>query len=393
LVVVDTSYNFTIIGQAVVLVLIQLGGLGIMTLTTFFAYLMGSGTSLREYSHLKVLLGQENIGAIRQTIFGIAVFTLLSESLGAVAIYVSMAPELFNGNIERIWFAVFHSVSAFCNAGFSLTSANFMDTKFISNFNVQSVVMVLIFTGGLGYPVVSNLGSFLLNRKKNRPSGRLSVHTKIVLLTSVFLIIFGTAAIWILESRSSLRGFAFGEQLFSSLFQSVSARTAGFNTMDLGLVSVPTLLIIIFLMWVGASPGSTGGGIKTTALFLALLNISALIRGKNHVEVFRKQITDLAIIRSFSVIVLSIFFIGAATLLLAIVEPFPLERILFEVVSAIGTVGYSTGITAALSFAGKAIIIVTMFAGRVGLLAILISLTRQKVEGRFAYTQENVFVT
>lgn len=393
LIVVDTATFFTPVGQAILMFLIQVGGLGIMTLTTFFAYVMGSGSRLKEYSTMQSLLGEENLGRIRQTVLHICMVTFLLEAAGAFALYGALDTSLFESKSKHIFFSVFHSISAFCNAGFTLTTENLAAGPFRLNAGMLGTIMPLIVLGGLGFPVLSNIGQSVFAWKTGKVKKGLSLHSVIVLVVSLILILSGTAAILLLENGRLLNRLSVSEKLLTSLFHSISARTAGFNTVDTASFSTAALFFLIMLMWIGASPGSTGGGVKTTTFALSVLNIVAIASGRNRVELLRKRVSDIAIIRAFSTIFLSFFYIAIALFLLLLTEEAGLESILFEVVSALSTVGLSTGITGKLTVVGKIIIIVTMFVGRVGLLAVVVALTRSRVEGKYEYTSENVLVT
>ncbi len=393
LIVVDTATYFTPLGHTILMLLIQVGGLGIMTLTTFFAFVMGGGARLKEYSTMQMLLGEESIGKIRQTILQIVLVTFAFEGLGSFLLYKALDGEMFASNGKRVFFSIFHSISAFCNAGFTLTSENLASTFLRMNVGILSTVMILIILGGLGFPVLSNLGSLLVPRKKSSPRRRLSLNSKIVLWMSLILVLVGASGILLLEGSSTMKGLPVSQKILASLFHSVSARTAGFNTLDVGSFAAPTLFLISVLMWIGASPGSTGGGVKTTTVALALLNIHAIASGKNKVEVFRKRVSEASIVRAFSTVLLSLLFLTIALFCLLLSERASFEQLLFEVVSAVGTVGYSAGITPHLSAVGKFIIVVSMFVGRVGLLAVAVALTRKHVGGRYEYTEENVLIT
>ncbi len=393
LIVVDTATYFTPFGHVVLMVLIQVGGLGIMTLTTFFAFIMGSGARLKEYSTMQSLLGEEGIGRIKQTIIQIALVTFALEAIGAFALYYSLIGIELGQGVDRAFFSIFHSISAFCNAGFTLTTQNLAEPSLRQAVDVQATIMGLIVLGGIGYPVLANLGATIWRRRSDGIRTRLSIHTKLVLVTTSILLIGGTAGLLCLEHDRLLRGYSWEEQMLASLFHSVSARTAGFNTIDIGALSAPALFFIILLMWIGASPGSTGGGIKTTTAALSFLNILAIASGRNKVEIFRKRVSDIAVTKAFSTVLLSFVFVNTAVFFLLLTEHAPLEAILFEVVSAASTVGLSTGLTPHLSDVGKVIIILCMFVGRVGYLATVVALTRRRSEGRYDYTEENVLVT
>ncbi len=393
LIVVDTATYFTHFGQMIILILIQIGGLGIMTLTTFFAYALGGGARLKEYTTLQSILGEENLGEIRKTVLRIAIFTFLVEALGVIALQSFQNTGLPADSQNGIFFSVFHSVSAFCNAGFTLTTDNLVHPALRMNTNYLSVIMALVFVGGIGFPVVSNIWQLLTKKRSNQSLRRLTIHSKIVLLTTAFLLIIGTGMIVVFSGSAPGDNSTFSSKVFDSLFLSVSARTAGFNTFDISTLSSACLFFILFLMWVGASPGSTGGGIKTTTLTLSLLAIKSLVSGSKHVEVFRKRISDIAVTRAFSTIILSVFYLGLALLLLLLVESLPMDQLLFELVSALGTVGLSLGITSHLSVAGKIIIIITMLVGRVGLLSTVLALQRKKSSMNYDYTEENILIT
>jgi Trk-type K+ transport system membrane component len=222
---------------------------------------------------------------------------------------------------------------------------------------------------------------------------RLTPHTKLVLITSLLLVVAGAAAFALLPGRPGASGSADPMRFLDAVFLSVSSRTAGFNTLDLGSLPASVLFVIIALMWVGASPGSTGGGIKTTTLAVSALTIRSLISGSPRVEVFRRQVSDASVSRAFSTIVLSFFFIGCALFLLLLLEPHPMDRLLFETVSALSTVGLSTGITAQLGTPAKLVLVVTMLFGRVGLLAVVLALVRGKTAPLHDYTQANILIS
>ncbi|HAL57053.1 MAG TPA: ATPase [Bacteroidetes bacterium] len=393
LIVVDTATYFTALGHWVLMFLMQIGGLGIMTLTTFFAFIMGGGARMKEYSTMQSLLGEENLGKIKRTIVQIALVTFAFEAAGAVALYYFAEGINFPGEGSRVFFAAFHSISAYCNAGFTLTTENLAHSVLRFNAGVLSVVMVLIVLGGIGFPVMANMGAYLLPRRNAMGLRRLSVHTKLVVVTTLLLIVVGTAGILLLEEQLALRNLTMEQKVMAALFHSVSARTAGFNTIDIGGLAVPSLFLLVILMWIGASPGSTGGGVKTTTLALAVLNIYSIASGRNRVEIFHKRVSEIAITKAFSTVLLSFFFVNAALFGLLLTESASLEQLLFEVVSALSTVGLSTGITTQLSTEGKFIITLCMLMGRVGYLAVIMALTRRRYEGSYDYTEENVLVT
>ncbi len=394
LVVVDTGSYFTFTGQLIILFLIQLGGLGIMTLTTFISVIVGNTAQLKEYATLRDMLDEESTGKIRQTVLIIVLMTLIIETIGAISIYYSVDPAYLSGRKDKIYFAIFHSVSAFCNAGFSLDPKGLTSAYLVSNNVLLFTVMALIVLGGLGFPVMSNIGRAINPfSRRGLIRRRLSLHSKIVIVSTVVLLVSGFVLIYILETKHSFVGMDFADQFVASLFQSVTLRTAGFNTVDFSVLTEPTLFIMVLYMWIGASPGSTGGGIKTTTFTVAMLNLISLGRGRRYVELWGREIPQVAVIKSFATIILSVFFIAMAIFALMLAEPdkefIPL---LFEVISAFSTVGLTTGVTASLSPAGKSIIIIMMFLGRIGLLTFLFTFLRLKSEGKYRFSEENIII-
>lgn len=334
---------------------------------------------------MQMLVGEENLGRIRRTVITIALTTLTLEAVGGFFLY-EFSDSIVDSD-DRIFFSIFHAVSGFCNAGFTLTTDNFALEGIRGNAGFLTTIMALIVLGGIGFPVLSNVWSVATSRANPRP--RLSLHTKIVVFMTAILILAGTAAFLILDLGTGPDNSSF----LDALFLSISARTAGFNTIDTAGIALPALFVLVLLMWIGASPGSTGGGVKTTTAALAFLNIRAVASGRNRIEMFGKQVPTTAVVKAFSTALLSFGFIALMLFALLLTEKRPFEDLLFEVVSAMSTVGLSTGVTSALSPTGKIVIILSMLFGRVGLLAVVIALTKKKEEGYYEYTNENVLVT
>ncbi|MBP1691735.1 MAG: H(+)-transporting two-sector ATPase, partial [Bacteroidetes bacterium] len=393
LTVVDTAVTFTRTGHVILLFLIQCGGLGIMTLTTFFAFMAGGRGSLKQYSTMQSLLGEENIGKIRSVVLQIGMATLLIEAAGAIAIWFSLEGVEFASARDRIFFSIFHSVSAFCNAGFALPSDGLAAAPLQANTPFLSTIMILIVLGGLGFPVLLNIWRILPGGSTPLLQRRLSLHTLLVLMATGILIVGGTAGIFLIEQDGWLAGLSGPDKLFTALFHSVSARTAGFNTLPIGGLAPASLLLLIGLMWIGASPGSTGGGIKTTTAVIAVLAIRSIVTGRPAIEAFKHRVPDRALFQAFSTITLSVVTILLALFVLLLLETFSFTDLLFEVVSALGTVGLSVGITPHLSTAGKLVVALVIFIGRVGVLATLLALTGQRAQQRFEYTEEPVHIT
>lgn len=405
LIVVDTATYFTPLGQIFIIVLIQIGGLGIMTFTSFFGYFFKGGSSFGNEFLLKDLINEQNLGEIFNTLLKIIALTLSIEAIGALIIYSTLDPSLFSGDLSVIGFSVFHSISAFCNAGFSTLSENLYQPGFRNNYNLHYTIGTLIILGGLGFPIVFNyyhlLNHFIKNKYQQFTSKSryintpkiINANTRMVVITTLLLLVGGFVFFIFSEYDHSLKGLSWGGKVAGAFFGSVTSRTAGFNSVDMSLLAPSTILVYFFLMWVGASPASTGGGIKTTTFAVAVLNFVSMAKGKDRTEVFGRELSNDSGRRAFSVIFLSFLVIGLAVLMLAITDGhLDLTKIIFEVISAFGTVGLSLGITAQLSLAGKWILIVTMFLGRVGTLTILVGLFRRMHNNQYNYPSEDIMI-
>ncbi len=390
LIVVDTGSFFSPLGQGVILFLIQVGGLGIMTFSSFFALLLRRNISLRESAMLGNMLNVEYQGLIREVLLYTILFTFAFELFGAVLLFIGFLFQSFSPG-DAAYAAVFHSISAFCNAGFSIFSDSLMG--FTQNYWVLGTVMGLIVFGGLGFPVLMNLSGFRLRPLSGKhPLHRFTVQTRIVLFLSISLIALGTVIYLLLEWNTTLGGLSPVDKTVHALFQSITTRTAGFNTRDIGSIQIPTVLVFVALMFIGASPGSTGGGIKTTTIAVLFARVITVIRGREHTHIFHKKISDGVVNRALVVFMASLGFIMLAIFILTITEQQAFVDIVFEVVSAFGTVGLSRGITPELSAAGKVVIIIAMFLGRLGVLTISLALAGPVKPAHFDYPAENVMV-
>jgi trk system potassium uptake protein TrkH len=337
------------------------------------------------------------VSSWRELIKGIFVMTLVIEFAGAVLLSFAFVPVL--GFWPGLYSAGFHAVSAFCNAGFSLFPDSLIGFRDSALVNVT--IMALITLGGIGFLVIRELHQVGMQpRQKKRGRVKLSLHTKIVLVTSTILIVFGAAAFGLLESHDALAGMSVTEGFWAALFQSVTARTAGFNSIDMNLLRAPTLFLIIFLMFIGASPGSAGGGVKTTSLALFFAIFYSRLKGSPHTSLFRRTIPEEAITKALALVILAIIFIGLALFALLIAQapdlshesPREFLNYLFEAFSAFGTVGLSIGATARLNPFGKAIIIVLMFVGRVGLLTMAFAIAGRTRRHAARYAEENIMI-
>jgi len=405
LIVVDTATYFTPLGRTFIIVLIQLGGLGIMTFTSFFGYFFKGGASFGNQFLLKDLINEEKLGEIFKTLLKIITVTFSIEAVGAAIIYYTLDPSLFPKDLSLIGFSVFHSISAFCNAGFSTLSGNLYQPGFRYNYNLHYIIGILIILGGLGFPVVFNyyrlLRHFLKHKYRQITSHSpyiktpkiININTRMVLITTLGLLLTGFVFFMFSEYDHSLKGLSLSGKVAGAFFGSVTARTAGFNSVDMSLLAPSTILVYFFLMWVGASPGSTGGGIKTTTFAVAIINFVSLAKGKDRIELFGREIANESARRAFAIIFLSFLVIGMSVLVLVITDGYiELSKIIFEVVSAFGTVGLSLGITAQLSLAGKWTLIITMFLGRVGTLTILVGIFRKMRNFQYQYPLENIMI-
>lgn len=404
LTVVDTGTNFTIIGQVILLFLMQIGGLGIMTFAGLLSYLAAGSVSFHNQMALKSMVSSNKISNVITIVTRIIIVTLSFEAIGAFMLYLSLDKSLFNNNIERAFFSIFHAVSAFCNAGFSIESAGLFTKSYRFNYSLQIIVAGLIILGGMGFPIVFNIFSFFRNkaatlfaRITKNPAREtmtriIQVNSKLALTTTIILLMAGFILYFLFEYNASLKDHPtlFGK-LVTSFFGSVTPRTAGFNTVDMSKLSLPIIMIYLFLMWVGASPSSTGGGIKTTTIAVAYLNFRTIIQGRNRTEVYRTQISESSINRAFALIMLSLFIIGMTVLLISIYDGDKgILNIAFESFSAFSTVGLSLGITPGLSEVSKVVLISTMFIGRVGALTLLIAFINQHKDQAYQYPVEEI---
>jgi trk system potassium uptake protein len=405
LIVVDTSSFFTPLGKIFIILLIQIGGLGIMTFTSFFGFFFKGGSSFGNEFLLKDLINEEKLGEIFKTLVKIISVTFLIEALGAAIIYYTLDPYLFSGKVSLLGFSVFHSISAFCNAGFSTLSEGLYQPGFRYNYSLHYIIGILIILGGLGFPVVFNYYRLLQHYLKNMHrkitgSGSyiytpkiINVNTRLAVGTTFALLLTGFFFFLFSEYNHSLKDLSVAGKVAGAFFGSVTTRTAGFNTVDMSMLAPVSILFYLFLMWVGASPASTGGGIKTTTFAVAILNFTSLAKGKGRIEIFGRELASESVRRAFAVIFLSIMVIGTAILILEITDGhLELTKIIFEVVSAFGTVGLTLGITTQLSIAGKWVIIITMFLGRVGTLTILVGIFRKMRNFQYHYPKENIMI-
>ena len=383
LVVVDTGTYWSTFGQVVILFLIQIGGLGFMTMATFFFILMGRYIGLRERLLIQESLNQLSLAGVVRLARAVLIFTFFTE--GFFACILALRWVFDYGWSTGWWFGLFHAVSAFNNAGFDLFGHFRSLTAYTSDATVTFSVTTLIILGGIGFAVVAEI--FKNNRKKY-----ISVHTRLVFLSTVLLIGSGMFFFALLEWHGVLAELSWSGKLLASYFQAVTPRTAGYNTVEIGQLRAATQFFLILLMFIGASPGSTGGGIKTTTFSLLVLSVLSLVRGKEEVEVFRRRLPAQQVYKALAILFLAAIIIITITLILSIIEKADFLALLFETTSAFGTVGLSTGITPHLSAAGRILIILTMFIGRLGPLTLTFALAQRRQKVSLRYPEEKIMI-
>ncbi|MFH1423085.1 MAG: potassium transporter TrkG [Planctomycetota bacterium] len=394
LVVVDTGTYFTPFGQAAILIMIQIGGLSLMTFVAFFIFAFKSKMAFKEELMIRDALALGQVSGLSYAVLFIIVGTIFVEAAGAALLYFCFSFPADMSVGSKIFFSVFHSISAFCNAGFGLLSDSF--SAYRSSIPLNLVSCFLILTGGLGFAVNMNLIKFsksLVWKKQKAKVHQFGLQTKIVILFSLILVATGALAIYLLESANSYKEFSTKDKILASVFQSVSARTAGFNTVDFSVLSDATKYVIIFLMFIGASPGSTGGGVKTSTVFVLILMILSRLRNRENVEIFKKTLPQSVISNCLSILAISVTVVFLSSLALTITEKgTEFIKLLFESVSAFATVGYSTGITPFLSAGGKIVLILTMFIGRIGPLTMVLAMSMQTIPKKYKYPEESVMM-
>ena len=384
LVVVDTATTFTLFGQWVILLLIQVGGLGFMTFATLFAMILGRKITLKERLLLQEALNQVSVEGIVRLAKSVLQISFAIEAIGTLILTLRWYSDF--GWSKALYYGVFHSISAFNNAGFDLFGNFSSLTAFVGDPVINITIMLLIICGGLGFVVLADL---LTPRKKFR------LHTKIVLQVSGALILLGAVFILIMEftNPKTLGPLPLGTKVLAAFFQSVSPRTAGFNTINLAGMYDTTLLSMIVLMFIGASPGSTGGGIKTTTFISVVLSVLSTYRSDPHVVLEGRTLPKDVIAKAWAITTSAAFLIFLIISILSHTENSDLLTVLFEVTSAFGTVGLSLGITPTLSVVGKMAIILTMFIGRVGPLTLAFVLSQKKnKQAHIKYPDERIMI-
>ncbi|MBI5136521.1 MAG: ATPase [Nitrospirae bacterium] len=397
LTVVDTGTRFTLFGQWVILGLIQIGGMGVMTVAVMLFQAIGRNVLFKQRLAMQEVFAHTPRADILGVVRTVVVFTLVVEAAGAALLYGEWRAD--NPYGRALFLAVFHAVSAFCNAGFSLYSDNMM--HFRADTSVVLTLCALIVLGGIGFPVIQDLADNARARLR-RQRARLTVQTKVVLVTSAILTAGGTVIYWLLEHAHTLHGVAPGESFLIALFQAVNSRTAGFNSVDIAMLNEATLAMMIGLMFFGASPGSCGGGVKTTTLALIVAFIWARVHGLRHVEMFKRTIPQETVSRSLSLTLMAVGLISVVLFLVLAEHALSgttgtgigqhFLGYLFESVSAFATVGYSVGTTATLSDWGKGWVILLMLVGRIGVLSFAYIIAGGDTVDTTAHAKENIMI-
>ncbi len=390
LIVVDTGTYFSPFGQGIVLLLIQLGGLGYMTATTLLLLLIGRRLGLKDRLAIQQAMETSELANVKVLLISIVSMTLFFELTGAFCLLLTFTERFSFG--QALWLSIFHSVSAFNNAGFSLFSDSLV--QYAEDAWPIGVISVLVIVGGIGYQVIMEAFVWVRDRiRRRRERIVFSLHFKVVTSTTLFLLVLGTLTFLFIEfdNPNTLAGKGFGSQMLIAGFQSVITRTAGFNSIDIGVMEASSLFMAIALMFVGASPGSTGGGIKTTTLRILLVCTRTALRGKEEVNCYQRQIPVARVLKALSVVVSSIISVVVITTCISLSDPgLSFIKILFEVVSAFATVGLSTGITADLSILGQLFIVAMMYIGRVGILLLMAAILGDPNPTAIHYPEEDL---
>lgn len=402
---VSVADTFTTTGQTVILILIQIGGLGIMTITSFFSLFFMGQTSLKSQLQLGDLFSSDKMGGLGRTLVKIIAVTLSVEALGAVLLYgvVDGLPG-FETSGRTLFFSIFHSVSAFCNAGFSTLPGNLYDPAVRHLWEVPMIISWLVIFGGIGFPIFSNILSVVGRKLKNllrflrrRPPVRyphqLSLNSYIVLRTTVILILGSWVYMLAAEWNHSLAEFSFVEKLSQGFLAAVTPRTAGFNGVDMNRMLPATLILTMVLMWIGGAPQSTAGGIKVTTFYLMFRNVVATLRGTSTIHVHKREIPANSVRRAFAVVGASLGILVVGVMLLVLLEPgVEVSKLAFEAVAALGTAGLSLGITPELGTGAKLVLIVMMFAGRVGIIGVLMAVVRPQPSQPYSYPHDDILI-
>lgn len=404
LIVVDTATHFTFWGQLIIMLLIQAGGIGILSFAALFTYFLKGGSTYESQLTVGAYSNTERMSEVFVLLRRMVWITLGIELVGALGIFWSLGDGNGMSLGNRIFFSLFHAISSFCNAGFSTLSNGLMEGTVVHNYSLQFVIPLIYIFGGLGFPIVVNvlqysrhvyrrlIGKWTLKGSFHRP-WVLNINSKINLVTTGIITFFATLVIYINEYSHVLSSHQDIGKLVIAFSTATTPRTAGFNSIDFGALQFSTIIFVMLLMWIGASPNSTGGGIKTSTIALAVMNVLSLARGKDRTEVFGREIGIISIKRAFATMFLSLFTIGVAIFSISFFEPNrPLLEIAFECFSAYSTVGLSLGVTSGFVTGSKVVLIIVMFVGRVTMLSVLIAFIKKIKYTHYRYAQEELTI-
>ena len=401
---IDIAEVFTKEGQIIIALLIQIGGLGVMTITSFFALFFMGGSGLYNQFALRDLVGSETMSSLLSTLLYILFFTFIIEGIGAFFIWLTIHGTMGYSLQDEVFFAVFHAVSAFCNAGFSTLPGNLSNPLVLQGHNALYLTLsALIVLGGLGFPILMNFRTILFYRlkgwgkrilQKHQPHIHLTqLNTKIVLTVTTSLLVLGSICMGLLEWNGALAHLSTADKITQSIFNAVSPRTAGFSSIDLTEFSIFSILLYMLLMWIGGGSQSTAGGIKVNTFAVAWAGFISVIKGENHVVLFKRELSESSIRRASAVIFGSLLCIVLFFIVLMALEPhLPIKGLLFETISAYGTVGSSLNITPLLSDESKVVVSLLMFMGRVGLITLLMCLIRTDKTAHYRLPKDNVII-
>ena len=407
LVSVDVSSTFTPEGLFIIIMLIQIGGLGVMTLTSFFAMFFMGNTSLYNQLVVRDMVSSNSLGSLLSTLLYILGFTLVIEGVGMLSIWFSIHDTLGMDVQDELAFSAFHSISAFCNAGFSTLPGNLGNPMVMTNHNwLYITVSLLIIFGGIGFPILVNFKDIIVYHARrfwrlirtrqwdnHRVHHLFNLNTKIVLIMTVLLLVFGTVAIAIFEWNHSFAGMSIADKWTQAFFNATCPRTAGFSSVDLTSLSIQTIMLYIVLMWIGGAAQSTAGGVKVNAFAVASLNLIAVLRGTERVEVFGRELSHDSIRRSNAAVVVSLGILFVFIFILSILEPkMSIMTLTFECVSALSTVGSSLNATPLLCDESKLLVSLLMFIGRVGFITLVLGIVKQKKNTKYRYPSDNIII-
>ncbi|MDR0926278.1 MAG: hypothetical protein LBO69_00740 [Ignavibacteria bacterium] len=392
---INIADGFTLTGKIIILLLIQIGGIGVMTISSFLTAILLGGLSFRMNVMLREMLSEDNMSEISSVLRRISFFTFGTEAVGAICLYYALNGNFLTFNVDYFASAIFHSVSAFCNAGLSIYHGNLFSPIIHQNYAFYATLMGLVLIGGIGFLAFSNLFSYILHKKDkmNRTIRRLNLTTKLIFVVSGIIILGGGLLIFLSESYAADASFSTLERLFHSFFMVISSKTAGFDSVHLESMTNLTLLIIILVMWIGGSPGSTGGGIKNTTLGVLFLHFFAYLRNSKQIRYSYRNIHPASVEKAQMVLFATLGVTILSTMLLVMFEPkYSLMQLMFEAASAISTTGLTLGLTPLLSSASKLVLVMTMFIGRIGTLTFMFIFARSQDATNYEYPNEKVIV-